>query len=94
MDEATLPQMNGEYLMPPDAGPAWRAAFAMGIDMSLIEENLRRSPWERLLVNERALALIRALEQAKLALGRTHDLMTVAQLKAIKEKNEQQKELF
>jgi hypothetical protein len=65
IDEATLAQMNGEYVMPPDAGPAWRAAFAMGIDMSLIEENLRRSPWERLLANDSALALIRALEKAK-----------------------------
>ena len=27
IDEATLAQMNGEYVMPPDAGPAWRAAF-------------------------------------------------------------------
>jgi hypothetical protein len=73
IDEATLAQMNGEYIMPPDAGPAWRAAFAFGIDMSLIEENLQRSPWERLLANERALALIRALEQGKpVADGTTH----------------------
>jgi hypothetical protein len=65
IDEATLAQMNGEYIMPPDAGPAWRAAFARGIDMSLIEENLRRSPWERLLANDSALTLIRAMEKAK-----------------------------
>jgi hypothetical protein len=57
--------MNGEYLMPPDAGPAWRAAFESGLDMSLIEENLKRSPWERLLSNDRALALVRAIEKAK-----------------------------
>ncbi|HEX5219344.1 MAG TPA: hypothetical protein VFZ59_07225 [Verrucomicrobiae bacterium] len=62
IDAATLAQINGEYVMPPDAGPAWRAAHAAGIDMSLIEENLRRSPWERLLANDRALALVRALE--------------------------------
>jgi hypothetical protein len=65
IDEATLAQMNGEYLMPPDAGPAWRAAFESGLDMSLIEENLKRSPWERLLANDRALALVRAMEKAK-----------------------------
>jgi hypothetical protein len=64
VDEATLAQMNGEYAMPPDAGPAWRAAFAQGIDMSLIEENLKISPWERLLANDRALALVRAIQQA------------------------------
>ncbi len=73
IDEATLAQMNGEYLMPPDAGPAWRAAFAQGIDMSLIEENLKLTPWERLLANDRALALVRALQQAKpVAHGTSH----------------------
>jgi hypothetical protein len=73
IDKETLAQMNGEYLMPPDAGPAWRAAHAAGIDMSLIEENLRLSPWERLLANDRALALGRALQQAKnVADGTTH----------------------
>jgi hypothetical protein len=65
IDEETLAQMNGKYLVPPDAGPAWRAAFAAGMDMSLIEENLKRSPWERLLANDSALALIRAIQQAK-----------------------------
>ena len=73
IDEVTLAQMNGEYVMPPEDGPAWRAAHAMGIDMSLIEENLNRTPWERLLANERALALIRALENAKpVSDGSTH----------------------
>jgi hypothetical protein len=33
--------------------------------MSLIEENLKRSPWERLLANDRALALMRVIEKAK-----------------------------
>lgn len=65
IDAATLAQMNGEYLMPPDAGPAWRAAAAAGMDMSLIEENLKRNPWERLLANDSALALIRAIELAR-----------------------------
>jgi hypothetical protein len=37
---------------------------------------------------------IDALIQAKQAVGRPHDLISVAQLKAIKEKSEQQKELF
>ena len=65
IDEETLAQMNGKYVCPPDVGPAWRAAMAAGIDMSLIEENLRRTPWERLLANDRALAMIRELEAAK-----------------------------
>jgi hypothetical protein len=65
IDAATWAQINGEYAMPPDAGPAWRAAFAAGVDMSLIEENLKLNPWERLLANDRALALIRSLEQGR-----------------------------
>jgi hypothetical protein len=65
--------MNGAYAMPPDAGPAWRAAYADGIDMSLIEENLRRTPWERLLANDRALAMLRAIDDAKIRHdGSTH----------------------
>jgi hypothetical protein len=64
IDETTLAQMNGKYVMPSDAGPAWRAAHDAGIDMSLIEENLMRSPWERLVANDRALSLVRTLEQA------------------------------
>ena len=73
IDEETLAQMNGKYVMPPDAGPAWRAAFAAGTDMALIEENLKRSPWERLLANDSALALLRAIEKAKpVCDGTTH----------------------
>lgn len=65
IDAETLAQMNGKYVCPPDAGPAWCAAMEAGIDMSLIEENLRRSPWERLLANDSALALIRDLQKAE-----------------------------
>jgi len=65
IDEETLAQMNGKYVMPPDAGPHWRAAYEAGIDMSLIEDSLNRSPWERLLANDRALRLIRALQNSK-----------------------------
>ena len=48
IDEATLAQMNGEYVMPPDAGPAWRAAAQFGFDMSLVESALRMTPEQRL----------------------------------------------
>jgi hypothetical protein len=65
IDEETLAQINGKYVCPPDAGPAWRAAMEYGIDMNLIELNLERTPWERLLANESALALMRAVQSAK-----------------------------
>jgi hypothetical protein len=34
------------------------------IDISLLEDSLRLTPWERLIENDRALALIRMLENA------------------------------
>ena len=48
LDEETLAQMNGKYVCPPNAGPAWRAAVAAGDDMSLIEHALTLTPEERL----------------------------------------------
>jgi hypothetical protein len=65
IDEETLAQMNGKYVCPADATPEWRAAYEAGIDMSLIEENLKKTPWQRLLANDAALALIRTLEKAR-----------------------------
>jgi len=65
IDEETLSQINGKYICPPHSGPAWRAAVEQGEDMSLVEENLRLSSWERLLANDRALALVRSVENAK-----------------------------
>jgi hypothetical protein len=64
-DEATLAQLNGEYVMPPDAGPAWREAAADGIDMSLIELCLEQSPAERLAAHQRALDFVLELQQAR-----------------------------
>jgi len=58
IDEVTLAQINGEYVMPPDAGPAWREARAAGIDMSLIEHSLEQSPAERLAAHQQVLDFI------------------------------------
>jgi hypothetical protein len=43
------------YVCPPDAGPAWRAAYEAGIDMAELEENLRLTPEERLEKHQRML---------------------------------------
>ena len=43
IDEETLAQMNGKYVMPPDATPAWREAHEYGFDMSLVEEALKKN---------------------------------------------------
>jgi len=48
IDKATLAQMNGERCLPPGAGPAWRAAYEAGLDMSLLEATLQQTPEERL----------------------------------------------
>ena len=36
------------------------------IDISLLEDSLRLTPWQRLIENDRALGLVRMLEQAKI----------------------------
>jgi hypothetical protein len=64
IDEETLAQMNGKYVMPPDAGPAWRAAAEYGFDMSLIEDALQLTPEQRLEQHQRALDLILEVKEA------------------------------
>ena len=64
IDAATLAQMNGEYVMPPDAGPAWRAAAEYGFDMSLVEDALRLTPEQRLELHQRALDMMLELKEA------------------------------
>jgi hypothetical protein len=41
-------------------------AAEVDIDVSLLEDSLRLTPWQRLMENERALALVRMLEEAGL----------------------------
>lgn len=45
-------------------GRAWRAAEAAGIDMSLVESALRKTPADRLRAHDRALGVALALRQA------------------------------
>jgi hypothetical protein len=65
IDEGTLAQMNGEYVMPPDAGPAWREAGAAGIDLSLIEHSLDQSPAERLATHQQVLDFVLEVQQGR-----------------------------
>jgi len=58
IDEEILAQINGPYVCPPDAGPAWRAAADYGFDMSLVEDALSKSPEERLEEHQRMLNLL------------------------------------
>jgi len=44
-------------------GPDWKAAEAYGIDMSLLESNLRRTPEQRIRAHERVRAMVRALRE-------------------------------
>jgi hypothetical protein len=48
---------------PPESGGG--ATADADIDISLLEDSLRLTPWQRLIENDRALALVRMLEQAK-----------------------------
>ncbi len=66
IDAATLAQMNGQYVVPPDAGPAWRAAHEFGFDMSLVEDALRLSPEERLDEHQQKLNFLLEIEAVRL----------------------------
>jgi hypothetical protein len=68
IDATTLAQMNGAYAMPPDAGPAWRAAHDAGVDMSLIEDSLRLTPEQRLAEHQQVLDFLLEVQDA----SRTH----------------------
>ena len=57
-DEETLAQINGKYVCPPDAGPAWRAAHEYGFDMSLVEAALKKTPEERLEAHQHVVDMI------------------------------------
>lgn len=68
LDEETLAQINGKYVCPPDAGPAWRAAMEAGIDMSLIEASLKLTPAERLAELEQVVNFLLEVQEA----GQSH----------------------
>jgi hypothetical protein len=68
IDEETLAQMNGKYVMPLDAGPAWRAAHAAGIDMSLIEDALKMTPAQRLEEHQQVIDFLLEVQEA----GQSH----------------------
>ncbi|HWD93835.1 MAG TPA: hypothetical protein VG938_15955 [Verrucomicrobiae bacterium] len=68
IDEETLAQINGKYVMPPDAGPDWKAAAQYGFDMSLVEDALRMTPEERLEKHQRGLDLVLEV----IAAGKNH----------------------
>ena len=68
MDEETLAQMNGKYVCPPDAGPAWRAAMEYGFDMSLVEASLRLTPEQRLAEHQQVLDFLIEVQKA----GQSH----------------------
>ncbi len=64
IDEETLAQMNGKYVCPPDAGPAWRAAIEYGFDMSLIEESLKLTPEQRLAEHQQVIDFLTELQES------------------------------
>ena len=64
IDEETLAQMNGKYVCPPDAGPAWRAAMEYGFDMSLIEDALRKTPEQRLAEHQQVIDFLLEVQES------------------------------
>jgi hypothetical protein len=64
VSEDLIMSLNSGYVCPPDAGPSWQQAVTEGVDMSLIERALARSPWDRLQDHDQALGFARMLRQA------------------------------
>ena len=50
----------------PPAGPAWRAAEAYGLDMSLVADAIRRPVWQRIEQHQAALDTLLMLRTAYL----------------------------
>ena len=67
LDSETLAQINGSYICPADAGPAWRAAVEAGIDMSLVEHSLGLAPEQRLQEHQRFLDFLIEVQAAGLS---------------------------
>ena len=67
MNFATAPAillgMEPDDLRPP-RGPAWRSAEEYGLDMSLVESTLRRTPEQRIRLNEHSVAMVLELREA------------------------------
>ena len=55
---------NNKTSRPQPTGSAWQQAEQYGIDMSLIEANLKLTPYERMLQHDRSLNLALQLRQA------------------------------
>src|SRR6185503_10532300 len=65
LDDVTIEDLNRGYVCPPDAGPAWRAACDYGLDMSLVEEALRKTPEQRLEEHQHALERLSEIEVSR-----------------------------
>ena len=59
-----IAELNKGYILPKNAGPAWRAAYEAGEDMTLLECNLELTPEERIEQHRRARELVFAIQQA------------------------------
>lgn len=65
LDNATVERLNRGYVCPAEAGPAWRAACDYGLDMSLVEDALGRTPEQRLEEHQHALNLLLEIEASR-----------------------------
>lgn len=64
MPELDQQSVDCNEAIPSPAGPAWRAAEALGLDMSLVESNLRLTVAERFERHEQARQAVLALRRA------------------------------
>ncbi len=68
LEPTQIEHLNRGYVCPSDAGPEWRAACEEGIDMSLVELNLEKTPWQRMCDHDSALEMAFMLKHGVLRL--------------------------
>jgi hypothetical protein len=64
MPDPTRNNKDGLKESSPAYGSAWLDAAVSGIDVSLIEDSLSKTPWERMLANDDALNFAETLRTA------------------------------
>jgi hypothetical protein len=63
-DQETIDQLNQPPPRRPVFWPAWRQDFELGLSLALLDRRLALTPWERLLENDRSLALHHSVNRA------------------------------
>jgi hypothetical protein len=63
-DQQVIDELNTAPVLRPVLWSAWRLDFELGLSLPLLDQRLALTPWERLLENDRWLALHHSINRA------------------------------